>query len=159
MNEEININSNFTKYLNFNALSESDKLSVSNSIIGNAGMPNSRFSFGLASIDTSGNITSGNNQRNAAHPSGICAKTVVIFSAFVKNHNIVVTALTVIASIEHEMIAPPPCGSRRQTILEIKTRQNSPIRVIIANNKGVFLIANSVEDLLPLSFTNDYLED
>ena len=44
-------------------------------------------------------------------------------------------------------------------ILEMEIRQGSPIRILIAYHKGIYLIANSIEDLLPLSFTSDYLKE
>ncbi len=161
MKEEIIIESKFTKYPNFDELPESDKqlVSVAISAAENAYAPYSRFNVGAALIDTSGIITSGNNQENAAYPSGMCAERVAIFSAFANNPNIVVTALAVIASSDNKLVAAPPCGSCRQTILEMEKRQNSPIRIVIAYDKGVFLIANSIEDLLPLSFTRNYLKD
>jgi cytidine deaminase len=161
MKEEIIIKSKFAKYPNFDSLPDSDKQLVSAAISAteNAYAPYSKFNVGAALIDTDGNIVKGNNQENAAYPSGMCAERVAIFAAFANNPNIVVTALAVIASTDNELVPAPPCGSCRQTILEMETRQDKPIRVIIAYNKGIFLVANSVEDLLPLSFTRNYLKD
>ncbi len=160
MKEEIVIKSTFTKYPNFDELPPEDKTLISSAISAaeNAYAPYSEFKVGAALVDSEGAIYIGNNQENAAYPSGLCAERVAIFSVFANNPDVKVRSLAVVATTGKKLVAAPPCGSCRQTILEMEKRQGSPIRILIAYHKGAYLIANSIQDLLPLSFTSDFLK-
>jgi len=161
MIEEIIIKSRFTKFPDFDSLHQEDKTLISRAISAakNAYAPYSKFKVGAALIDSEGAIFIGNNQENAAYPSGICAERVAIYSVFANKPQIKVRSLAIVASSGNELVSAPPCGSCRQTILEMEIRQGSPIRILITYHKGIYLIANSIEDLLPLSFTSDYLKE
>ena len=50
----------------------------------NAYVPYSHFGVGAAILLDNGQIVLGNNQENAAYPSGLCAERTAIFSA--QNH-------------------------------------------------------------------------
>jgi len=50
-----------------------------------------------------------------------------------------------------------PCGSCRQALLEGENRFKKPIRILMYGQKRIH-IANSVRDLLPLSFDASFLK-
>ena len=74
-----------------------------------------------------------------------------------RSGNISIQAIAVVAIDSTGVVSAPPCGSCRQTILECEGRQNTPIQVVIGYDKGKYLVADSIEDLLPLSFSNKHL--
>ena len=115
--------------------------------------PYSKFNVGAALLLDNGEIISGNNQENAAYPSGICAERTAIFYANAQYPNQAVKALAVAVFRNGEYAEQPvtPCGSCRQVILETENRYNSPIRVIMTGEKQIY-VANSIKYLLPLSF-------
>ena len=63
--------------------------------------PYSKFNVGAAVLMNNGEIITGNNQENAAYPSGLCAERVTMFYANSKYPNIAPKALA-IASYSNE---------------------------------------------------------
>lgn len=117
--------------------------------------PYSHFSVGAAAQLKNGTIVTGSNQENAAYPSGICAERTTLFYANSQYPNEPIHTLAIAARNERGELLDepiPPCGACRQVMLETQTRFNSPIRILLYGNKGVYEIQN-VGDLLPLSFT------
>jgi len=159
MSEKLVLKINFEVFQDYDSLSQSDKVLIdaAQKSSSNAYAPYSHFCVGAAVISDKGTITTGNNQENAAFPSGLCAERVTLFSAFSQFPNDHITTLAVVAHNNDQVKPAFPCGSCRQTILEYEMRQKEPIRVIMTYNKGSFLIANSIKDLLPLGFTNEDL--
>ena len=119
--------------------------------------PYSDFKVGAALSDGNGQLTVGNNQENAAYPSGLCAERVALFSYFSKNKQGKIDSLAVLAYRGGTPCPAHPCGSCRQTILEYEKFQQSPIKVLMAHDEGSFLLADSIKDLLPLGFTKQDL--
>jgi cytidine deaminase len=120
----------------------------------NAYAPYSHFRVGAAVLLSNGTIVRGNNQENAAYPSGLCAERVAMFYANANYPNSAVDTIAVVVinpqgKVIEENISP--CGSCRQVMSETEMRFKKPIRVLLASNKSVLLF-NSIEDLLPLSF-------
>ena len=69
----------------------------------NAYAPYSRFRVGAAVRLSSGEIVIGNNQENAAFPSGLCAERVAVFSAGANFPNETITDLAITVRAEsHE---------------------------------------------------------
>ena len=124
---------------------------------GNAYAPYSEFRVGAALDDGNGQITVGNNQENAAYPSGLCAERVALFSYFASNKEGRLQSLAIVAFRNGEPVPAHPCGSCRQTILEYEKHQEHPIKIIMAHDEGSFLVADSIKDLLPLGFTKQDL--
>lgn len=120
----------------------------------------SNFHVGAAVLLTNGIIISGNNQENAAYPSGLCAERTTLFWANSQYPNDAVLTLAIAAYTNgKELDTPiPPCGACRQVILETEKRFKTPIRIILYGAKECYIIENGVKDLLPLSFTSDFLE-
>jgi cytidine deaminase len=50
-----------------------------------------------------------------------------------------------------------PCGSCRQSLLESENRFKQPMRILMYGKNRIH-IANSVKDLLPLSFDASFLK-
>lgn len=120
----------------------------------NAYAPYSQFRVGAAVLLSDGTIVKGNNQENAAYPSGLCAERVALFYANANYPKASVKAVAVVVinpegNVLKESISP--CGSCRQVMAETEMRYKSPIRVLLASSESV-LVFDSVEELLPLSF-------
>ncbi len=122
--------------------------------------PYSRFNVGAAVRLSDGTIITGNNQENAAYPSGICAERTTLFWANAQHPDKAVVAIAIAARTEQgELPVPiPPCGACRQVILETEKRFNTPIRIILFGTKESYLLEDGVKSLLPLSFDSDFLE-
>ena len=117
--------------------------------------PYSAFKVGAAALLRNGEIITGNNQENAAYPSGLCAERVAIFYAGSQYPDIPVDALAITAiregSIQEEPVSP--CGGCRQVLLEKENLGKSPMQVILYGSKRIQVL-NRASDLLPLPFTD-----
>lgn len=142
-----------------NGLNENQRKVVAKAeeIMKRAYAPYSKFKVGAAVELDNGEIVVGNNQENAAYPSGLCAERVAIFSAKAQypSHNIVRIAL--FTNRENEELSVSPCGSCRQSILEYEVEQRTPIEIIFQGEKDNFVIVKQVGDLLPFHFDKSRL--
>lgn len=145
-----------------NELNSADKNLVDIAIesADNAYAPYSHFRVGAAVLLSDGTVVKGNNQENAAYPSGLCAERVALFYANANYPKASVKAVAVVVinpegNVLQETISP--CGSCRQVMAETEMRYKSPIRVLLASSQSV-LVFDSVEDLLPLSFNQGDLD-
>lgn len=121
--------------------------------------PYSRFRVGAALRLSNGHIIQGNNQENAAYPSGLCAERVALFYANALYPDAAVEAIAVTIRSERSIVEEPitPCGSCRQVMAEYEKKSGIPMRVIMQGERGQVMIAESMKVLLPFSFLNDYL--
>jgi len=121
--------------------------------------PYSRFKVGAALLLDSGEVITGNNQENAAYPSGLCAERVVVFSAGANFPGQTMTALTITIRSESRKIGEPlaPCGACRQSLLEYEQKQKSPLSIYFMGETGNIVKVASVADLLPFGFGAEYL--
>lgn len=121
--------------------------------------PYSHFKVGAALELRSGEIIIGNNQENAAFPSGLCAERVAIYQAGASHPNGLITTMAITArSLQHKVTKPiPPCGACRQAIAEYEIKQESPIAIYFMGETGKVAKAASISDLLPLLFDKSYL--
>lgn len=125
----------------------------------NAYAPYSLFKVGAALLLDSGDIITGNNQENAAYPSGLCAERVAIFHAGSQHPNAAIISMAITArSLKNIMTTPvPPCGACRQVLAEYEVKQEPSIEIYFMGETGKVVKANSVKDLLPLIFDNSFL--
>lgn len=125
----------------------------------NAYAPYSRFGVGAALQLETGEIVTGNNQENAAYPSGLCAERVAVFYAGSQYPNMIVSAMALTAgSFKKTTTSPiPPCGACRQVLAEYEVKQEQPIEIYFMGESGKVVKSNSVKDLLPLIFDSSYL--
>ncbi len=121
--------------------------------------PYSKFYVGAALLLSTGELITGNNQENAAYPAGLCAERVAMFAANAKHPNSGIDILAVAAMMDGEFLEEPvyPCGSCRQSLLETENRFKKPIRILMYGKNRIH-IANSIKDLLPLSFDASFLK-
>lgn len=121
--------------------------------------PYSNFNVGAALLLENGKIITGNNQENAAYPSGLCAERVAIYSAGAHYPTSAVKTIAISVKSKSVVIKEPlsPCGACRQAIAEYENKFGKPIRIIMSGEKGQIYIAKSIESLLPLMFSKKYL--
>ncbi len=121
--------------------------------------PYSNFNVGAALILGNDLIFKGNNQENAAYPSGICAERVAIFSASATYPGIPIKTIAVVAKTKLFKIMNPvtPCGACRQVIAEYEKLSGQPIRIIMQGNTEKIWILEGIANLLPLMFHGEEL--
>ena len=155
--KEIKISIN--EYNSIDELNNEDKVLINSAKLAadRAYSPYSKFSVGAAVLLANGEIIQGNNQENAAYPSGLCAERVALFYANSKYPDVAVKAIAITAKKNNKFNSSPvpPCGSCRQVMLETETRFKTPIKIILFGENKIQII-NKVSDLLPLDFTADF---
>lgn len=125
----------------------------------NAYAPYSNFQVGAALLLENGEVVTGNNQENAAYPSGLCAERVAIFHASsiypeIKVKTIAITCITKENKTEKPIT---PCGACRQVLAEYEIKFNTPIRILMKGEKGPIYACKGMNDLLPLQFNRNSL--
>lgn len=127
----------------------------------NAYAPYSNFFVGAALLLDNGEIVSGNNQENAAYPSGICAERVAIFSAHALHPKAAIKKIAITAHSTQVAVDKPisPCGACRQVIAEYETLFGNNIEIIMSGQTGKIFRVNSIEDLLPFMFNSKALNN
>jgi cytidine deaminase len=125
----------------------------------NSYAPYSNFKVGAAILLENGVIVTGNNQENAAYPSGMCAERVAIWKVGSQFPNQKILKLAIVASSANKVVDKPvgPCGACRQTLSEYETKQNSHFEVLFMGEIGSIVKVGSIQSLLPFSFDSSYL--
>jgi cytidine deaminase len=120
--------------------------------------PYSQFNVGAAVLLENGEVVGGNNQENAAYPSGLCAERVAMFYANAQHPDIKPIAIAVSARNADCFLKKPisPCGSCRQVLLETEMRYGEKIKIFLYGTEKIYLL-NSVQDLLPFAFSQEQL--
>jgi cytidine deaminase len=126
---------------------------------GNAYAPYSKFHVGAALLLDNGEIVLGNNQENAAYPSGMCAERVAVWQAGSLFPGVKIKKLAISASSTITKVDKPigPCGACRQTLSEYEINQKEPFPVIFMGEVGEIVKTPSLLSLLPFSFDSSYL--
>ena len=116
--------------------------------------PYSRFHVGAALRLADGSIVVGNNQENAAYPSGLCAERTSLFAASAQRPDMRDYEALAIVGVNEEgaLCEASPCGACRQVMSEYEQLQRHPLRVICYAGDDCVRVFNSVSDLLPFSF-------
>lgn len=160
--EKLQIVSSFEVYKTETDLSNEDRLLLMHArkSLESAYAPYSNFNVGAAILLENGEIVCGNNQENAAYPSGLCAERVAIFYAGAKYPGVKIKSIAVTCKAENQIINDPvsPCGACRQAIAEYETRYEHKIKMIMSGESGRVFIAESIDSLLPLMFNRKYLK-
>lgn len=151
MKELIQIN---YKKKEFSELSSADQQLVAKAqeAMKGAHAPYSRFHVGSAVLLQDDTVVTGNNQENAAYPSGLCAERVALFAA--KSHSRQeIQAIAIVAGNEQNGPADAfACGSCRQVMMEYASLQADPIRVIMGTHEGTFILLEDSKSLMPFNF-------
>ncbi len=158
---ELKITSKFTVYNDNSELSKQDNALFLKAIEArnSAYAPYSQFSVGASLLLDNGTIIKGNNQENAAYPSGMCAERVAIWSAASQYPNSKILKIFIAASSSVKKVDSPvsPCGACRQTIAEYEFKQSKDIEIFFSGETGKIVKANSLKELLPFTFNNSLL--
>jgi len=162
MQKTITVSAEVTIYENLSELPSREQelmLAAGKAMLG-AYAPYSNFRVGAAVLLESGEIIIGNNQENAAYPSGLCAERVALFAARANHPGQKILAVAIQAASESIAVSQPvsPCGGCRQVMAEYELNQNSDIPVLFCGESGPIYRMDSVSSLLPLVFKGEFLE-
>ncbi|WP_165155168.1 cytidine deaminase [Parabacteroides sp. ZJ-118] len=114
--------------------------------------PYSKFHVGAAVLLENGEILSGNNQENAAYPSGLCAERTTLFYAGARYPDVPVRILAIAAMKDGERVdLITPCGACRQVMLETEQRYGQPMEVLLCGKEVAYLVPGAAT-LLPFCF-------
>ena len=146
-----------TEFRSLSELSATDQKLVrkAREIVSQSYSPYSGFSVGAAVLLENGEIITGNNQENAAYPSGICAERTAVYYAGAQYPGVPVLSIAITASSKGRFTNKPasPCGACRQVLLEARNRGGKPLKVILAGEEKIEIISDA-RDLLPIPFEN-----
>lgn len=160
--KKLSLSLEFSVYDTLKELEPDDKalLEKAVSAMKNAYAPYSNFRVGAAVILDNGKIFLGNNQENAAYPSGLCAERVALFYASSVFPDVPVKAIAVTAASVDFIINDPvtPCGSCRQVMAETEDRGKKSMKIIMMGEHGKIYITEGVNNLLPLMFQAEQLK-
>jgi cytidine deaminase len=122
--------------------------------------PYSKFRVGAALRLANDQIFRGNNQENAAYPSGMCAERVAVFSASALFPGVPIQSIAIVAKTDVFNLSTPvtPCGACRQVIAEYEMLSGVPIRIILQGNTEKIWIIEGIANLLPLMFHGNELK-
>ncbi len=159
--KQINLTTKITVY-SYEECTEQEKklIDAAKQATSNAYAPYSHFHVGAALLLENGTIITGNNQENAAYPSGLCAERTAVFYANAQYPDQKIVSMAVAAfykgKFTEDLISP--CGSCRQVLLEVESRYKSPVRILLYKEENEVYVAESMSSLMPLSFTKDALD-
>lgn len=124
----------------------------------NSFAPYSNFHVGAALMLKNGKVIIGANQENSAFPSGLCAERTAVFAAQANYPDQPIMMLAIAAADSNGLRSRPisPCGSCRQVILQMESRYNQPVEILLSGTDKI-LRFKSIKDLLPFSFVDDDL--
>ncbi|RCS27679.1 cytidine deaminase [Polaribacter sp. WD7] len=158
---KIQVSTSVTIFNDISELQKEDLLLMNKAIEARkkAYAPYSKFNVGAAILLENGEIVLGNNQENAAYPSGMCAERVAIWNAGSHYPGVKIKKLAITASSELSKVDKPigPCGACRQTLSEYEINQKTPFQVIFMGEVGEIVKTESLLSLLPFSFDSSYL--
>ena len=158
--KQINITTKITVY-SYEECTEIEKklIDAAKEATSNAYAPYSNFSVGAALLLENGKIITGNNQENAAYPSGLCAERTAVFYANAQFPNQKIEAMAIAAFYDGDFTLDTiaPCGSCRQVFLEVESRFKSDVKIMMYNRKNEVYVAPSMNSLMPLSFDEKVL--
>jgi len=121
--------------------------------------PYSTYNVGAAVLLDNGVIVTGNNQENAAYPSGLCAERVALFYAGAQYPEASVVAIAIAAFTKGKQVThASPCGSCRQVLLEteFRNKNNQQIDILLCGVDNVKMITGATS-LLPVGFSGKNL--
>lgn len=157
--KELNITTKI-KVCQYQELTDSQKIIVdmAKEATNRSYAPYSGFFVGAAAELANGEIVQGNNQENAAYPSGLCAERVTLFYAGSRYPDVAVSRLAIAARTADGFVSgcAAPCGACRQVILETEERGGAPIEILLVGKDEIYIV-ESIKALLPLSFGKNEL--
>lgn len=159
--KQITLETRLTVFDSLNELAAEDKKLIEKAFesMKKAYAPYSSFRVGAAVLLENGEIIQGNNQENAAYPSGLCAERVAVFYAGARWPGVKILKLAVAASSELSAadLPVPPCGACRQSVLEYEVKQDEPIEILFTGASGPIVKSKGMQALLPMAFQASFL--
>jgi len=159
--KQISFQINFLEYDTRDQMDENDNglILKAREAAKNAYAPYSGFRVGAAVQLENGIIVTGNNQENAAYPSGLCAERTALFYASAQYPNIPISsiAISTLNGTEIPSEMAKPCGSCRQVMAEYEDVAGKPLRIIL-DSADKKMIINGIDNLLPLRFKKEDLK-
>jgi len=159
--KKIKIYSEISVYENENELSDEVRQLMAQAVAIRemAYAPYSHFKVGAALVLENGVVVTGNNQENAAYPSGMCAERVAIWTAGSQYPDQKILKMAITARSENHLLKDPipPCGACRQAIAEYEIKQDKHIEIYFMGEVGKIYKSDSLHDLLPLIFDSSNL--
>lgn len=139
--------------------SERELVEAARQAVNTSYAPYSNFHVGAAVRLASGRIVKGSNQENAAYPSSLCAERTALFHAGAEYPNDAPLQIAITAKDSTGFTPYPitPCGGCRQVMLEVETRYNHPLALLLCATDRVYSLS-SAKDLMPLSFDKSFLK-
>jgi len=160
--QNLNFNCIVNEYNSIEELNNDDKLLLNDAkkAAEFAYAPYSNYYVGAAAKLENGIIIKGNNQENAAYPSGLCAERIVAFSASSQYPDVPIISIAISARAKDFIVNSPvtPCGSCRQVFAELQNRYKKRIRFILSGEIGKVFIIEGIENLLPFMFEAENLK-
>ncbi|MEI7830853.1 MAG: cytidine deaminase [Prolixibacteraceae bacterium] len=125
---------------------------------GRAYAPYSGYRVGASVLLENGELVTGNNQENAAYPSGLCAERTALFYASSRHPGVAVRtiAITTLSNSTLPGDFAKPCGGCRQVIAEYEDLSGIPIEIILDGSTAITVV-NGIDTLLPFRFKKDDL--
>ena len=111
--------------------------------------PYSKFKVGAAARLKSGRIITGANRESEVYPSGLCAERSLLFMHQSNYADDAIEAIAIASNPAHSECYP--CGACRQTLVDVESRQQTPIRVIMAGQSSATVVEKA-ELLMPFRF-------
>lgn len=159
--EKIEVKASAIIFNNIEELAQEDRMLMDKAIEARAKAyaPYSKFNVGAAFLLENGNIVLGNNQENAAYPSGMCAERVGVWKIGSEFPGVKIKKLAITAASSQNKVDKPvgPCGACRQTLSEYEINQKEPIEILFMGEVGKVVKTESLLSLLPFSFDSSYL--
>jgi len=156
--KEITLQIKFTEYKALAQLPEKDNhlIMKAREAARNAYAPYSGFRVGAAVLLENAIIVTGNNQENAAYPSGLCAERTALFYASAQYPKVPVVAIAISTINRTDLPSniAKPCGACRQVMAEYEDIAGKPIQIILDSTDRI-LILNGIDNLLPLRFKKE----
>lgn len=157
----LDISISYQSYASDSELPESERELLASALEASqkAYVPYSQFHVGCAIRLNSGEVILGNNQENAAYPSGICAERTALFYCGSQGNAEKIEIMAIRAWSEKKVIDKPvtPCGACRQVMLEYERMADRDIVVLMQGASGeVLRMSGIAKTLLPFSFDIDF---
>ena len=159
--KKVDLTTSITVFDSFEELSSEVQVLMQKAIDAkeNAYAPYSKFKVGAALLLENEKIITGNNQENAAYPSGMCAERVAVWKASSDYPNVKILKIAISASSSSQLLKEPvaSCGACRQTLSEYELKQKYYVEVYFMGEEGKIIRTNSISDLLPIAFDKSFL--
>jgi len=159
--KEITLRIKFLEYETMTQLPDKDKnlIMKAREAAKNGYAPYSGFRVGAAVLLENGSIITGNNQENAAYPSGLCAERTALFYASAQYPKIPIIALAISTLNRSDTFSDiaKPCGACRQVMAEYEDLAGKPLRILLDSSNKIIVI-DGIDNLLPLRFKKEDLK-